>query len=201
MGHENPAWEQEALRFRASLADLLFAWNRLEAATRYLLEICSGVRSFEGQIPTADMGNVKVRQALLAVTETAAPQIRDHVAHYLKGFERLRTWRNYLIHGPVGVVREGDRIGGLIHEIQVQNGRLSEHNRTIEAEDVERITQTANTFHIYLSRIIGEVYNAKSGSKLFSYDPLNDGFRPDLPDQLQRERIYVASSHAAPPTA
>lgn len=190
-------WGAEAIRFRTSLADLLFAWNRMEAATRFLLEIFAGVRSFEGQILTADLGNVKVREALLAITEIASPEMRDHVRHYLAGFDRLRAWRNYLVHGPMAVAQEGERVGAFVREIQVRNGRLSEHQTLVDADAVERVTNSITGFHLYLSRIIGEAYNAKADVKLFGYDALGEGNRPELPDELKRERSYLASSYGA----
>ena len=173
--------------------------NKLEATTRYLLEVFTGVRSFEGQILTADLGNVTLREALLAVTEIASDEVRTHVGHYLKGFDRLRLWRNYLVHGPVDIARDEAKVGAFVQEIAVRNGRLSQHTRLVETKEVEQVTDSIKTFHLYLSRIIGEVQTAKIGMSKFLYEPLASGNRPDLPDELSRDRIYLASTYAAAP--
>lgn len=191
------AIEEGAMRFRADMAELVISWNQLEFAARYLLETLANVRSFEGQILTARMDGVQLHDALEALAITAGDVAADHIQHLLRALDRLRTWRNYVVHGIVGVaIREGEVVG-YTQEIKVKKG-LKYRQHTVSREELSAITLAIRRFNIYASAILGHVFERR-GVNLLSYVPLTPEYKPPLPDELSASAVWFAAQ--PPPSA
>lgn len=192
----DPEIEASERAFKTSYADMILAWNRLEGLTRYLAEVLARIEGFEGQILTAHIGNKTLTDTIQALAEGYDDECKAHIAHFATGFGRLTSWRNYYVHGIVGMTVDGRTAFGFVNEIETKTKRLAAITEQVSASDVRKITAAISAFHSHASSIVGHVLNAR-GEHLFAYPPLSLTEKPTVPDQLCRDRAYLQSS--APP--
>lgn len=89
--------------FYQCLGEIMVRWNGCEAHLRDLIIWLCGGQSAVSLALTAHMSAKALTDALPALTGTKDAEVREHLEHYTKAVDILRTHRNYYIHGIADV--------------------------------------------------------------------------------------------------
>jgi len=129
----------------------IMMWNGAEMTAKRILIKMMGAGSAATAV-VVDMGNRSLNEGLETYArEQTDTVLREHIAHFSKGFMTLLGYRNLYVHGLVGVAGPGlpapvGKVTGHIMQIK-GGGRLKSMNRQVEtAEIVEFKTSATDLF-------------------------------------------------------
>jgi hypothetical protein len=177
--------EVKEREFLAHLGEVIVKWNHLEANTQVLLTAIVGGGD-RISILTANLGNVALKEAITTfANEFASDEFKPHVLHYAEFFDRLREYRNWFTHSILAIGRtESGEAMGLSQTISAKR-RLTLHQKPTGLAELSEFLDWLDTAHRFASELLCVVYEMP-GTK-----PLDSVTKPDLPDRLQRPRLYL----------
>ncbi|MGV0878038.1 hypothetical protein V6767_12910 [Martelella sp. FLE1502] len=197
--HKAPDAEEQKLL--ASIGNVVVDWNALEASMELLVYTLSGGGKHI-DVLTAHMNNTMLLDAFRTLANDFAPEeYRDDLEFIATMFDRLRSYRNYYVHGIKAVTRKGGRSGppiGVSQSVSARS-RLKLHQAVIEIHELEEISRHLNEAKRYVDLTFGHLSGiaARPGSKLPSR-PLE---RPQLPDRLQKPILFLLDASRLPPAS
>lgn len=135
---------------------LLF-WNLAETQSRSILTWLLG-NELPAMAIVADMKNRSILQGIEAAgRELDDTELRDHLAHFCKGFGALLGYRNQYVHG-LTAVHLGDTVGlnrKLVGQVMAMKseGRLRVTNRTVPMDEIRNFVAHTKALSQYGSAL------------------------------------------------
>jgi hypothetical protein len=139
---------------------------------------------YRSDVLTAHMGTVSLCDALRTLSAEFAPtESREHIAHFLELFERLRAYRNHYVHAIR--ILGGSEIEpiGLAETISAK-GRLMLHQETVTLDDLLSLSANLAQARSYASSIIFRLWRAGKDPDAALQSPWPQ--KPPLLDKLQK---------------
>lgn len=166
--------------FLIAFAHMILTWNMTEGTMRGLLAHFIGSESvrevLKGRILTAELGTTGLADALRALAINILPEdVGKPVSHAVDYFERVRSYRNYYVHGITNILNSTSGPHGFIISFAAK-GKLIEHKDLVSVADLAFVTDHSMDLKNYITRI---------GAHLQWTAELFGGSRPPLPEQPQ----------------
>ncbi|MES2043765.1 MAG: hypothetical protein V4475_07795 [Pseudomonadota bacterium] len=189
--HPNFQWPpKECDAVLAAIGRIVFNFNTCERTITQMLNVLIG-GDHHAVIVTAHMGTNTQLDALrtLAAEYQQADQ-REHIAHSIKLFERVRERRNYYIHSYAFVPGNPGPTAGM--QSWSARGRLKIHKEVVTAETLENEARMIMRATEYLAL----VHNHFSMPDDLTYQTLPERF--PLPDALTKPFEYAQDAGYQP---
>jgi hypothetical protein len=175
----------------AMMGRIVFQFNQIEDYHRRTLIHVVG-KSVEVEILTAHLGSNTINDALRTIAnEILKNPEKDRVNHNIKVFERVREYRNYFVHGMIGLKQSllgapsQVVLNPTLHmrTVKARNGYFSEEI-DLDAKDLENfaryLTASVNYFVANLLYFSGHPAHSTLPEKLPLPDKLNKSRRVPL---------------------
>lgn len=167
-------------------------WNHLEqAAQRILLSRLGG--SSEAWMVVVEMGNRAIPNAIKSTSKTLNDtELISRIEHFLKGYERLLTKRNFWVHGILGVALEKEDspdCAGWISSISAK-GTTRHSDTRVNVTDLKGFIDDAKAFSAFGEAILNELDGESDFSEAIREmigKPLPSLETPPLPDVLDKQ--------------
>lgn len=176
--------------FLIAFSHMILTWNNAEGTLRGLLAHFIGSESLreflKSQILIAELGTTGLADALRALAINILPQdVGKSVSHAVDYFERIRSYRNYYVHGVTSILPVKSGPHGLIVNITAK-GKLVEHKDYVPVADLAFVTDHSTALQNYVTRISAHLHWTAEfvGG---SHPPLPEP--PQLPKKLTKTAI------------
>jgi hypothetical protein len=133
--------------FAYGFLNMVATWNHLESAAKDIVTHMIG-KSTGAMLAAHHLGNTSLTDAI-RVGGQWTPAISDHLAHFANGMDTLRAYRNYYVHGIIGVGKNPD-FGpiGLVIMLEVR-GKIKLTEKAVKLSDLTDLTIQMNMYRIY----------------------------------------------------
>ena len=182
--------------FLATLGSLVVCWNHLEASLQSMVYALGGAGS-RTDIITAHMGNVALCDALRVLSaEFGDDMLKPHLVHFIELFDRVRTYRNYYVHGVrhLGLDQQG-AVVGMSQSISAKT-RLILHQETVTEENLKACNLQIEKGRRYADAIISNLWQIDRS--LDEEQSLSSLQKPPLPDKLRKPRLPLLGAGRQP---
>ncbi len=166
--------------FLIVFAHMILTWNMTEGTMRGLLAQFIGSDSardvLKSRILTVELGTTGLADALRALAVNILPQdVGKSVSHAVDYFERIRSYRNYYVHGTTNILNATSGPHGFIVNMAAK-GKLVEHKDRVSVPDLAFVTDHSMTLRNYVTGI---------SCHLLWTAEFDGGSRPLLPEPPQ----------------
>lgn len=173
---------------------LLF-WNSAEASAKTMLTMMLG-DTLTAQAITADMGNRSVLEGLQAACRDEDMQaIREHIEHFIRGFNVLLGYRNHYVHGLRGVLHSHQIGMNIIMQGWIAKfsgkGRLRAVMSPVPISEMTDFKEAALALSRYSSAILVEMGMDDLGLSDMLEMPRPSLEKPVWPKSLQSTPSYL----------
>lgn len=132
--------------------------------------------SLKSRILTAELGTTGLADALRALAINVLPEdVGKSVSHAVDYFERVRSYRNYYVHGVTDIINSTSGPHGFIINFAAK-GKLIEHRDIVSVADLAFVTDHSMDLKNYVTIISAHL---QWTVELFG------GSRPPLPEPPQ----------------
>lgn len=166
--------------FALEFLQMVAKWNQLETQARDLLKALLG-----GQhghfVVSHHLGNVTLIDTLRTVAETSP--VGDEIRHFASGMDRIRLYRNYYVHGliGVGIIEKSKDAGsvGILTSTQVKSG-VKHYEEEVPLAKIRQVANVEDIFRDY-GEMITAFVTQPSAARLASLRE-----KPALPEPLTK---------------
>ena len=176
--------KEENLLF-TQIGELVVRWNACEDAMRLLLYRLSGggnrIEAIVWSLP-----NIQLSDSIRAISfDIDDAKTAYHLRHAEQLFTLLRSYRNYLVHGPISLASSHGKPIAFVQEVTSKGGKLTLHQKIVRETDVQSVVAQLYDLQDYLSQLIGALYGVPNAPDLSSLE------KPPLPEGLKRNRTNL----------
>lgn len=176
---------------------MLVKWNQAESMLNNMVCTLFGLGN-HGDILVAHMGNVALKDAMATLSfEFSDDVMREHIAHFLDLFDRVREWRNYYVHGIVHACVVDGEAAGFIQMYQAR-GKLALTQQAVTACQIRKVAEWCEALRQYGGWINLEPIRREGGEFLKDEPPLASRDKPPLPDRLTKPRVNLLDGRRRP---
>jgi hypothetical protein len=175
---------EQTTQLLAEIGRLVITWNGIERELSDLLEILAGLND-EVRAITAHMGSVSICNALQTIANEFLPDDgRDHVLHAVAVFETLREYRNYYVHGIIGLPPEQE-IEPVVYTYGVSaRGHLILHQGSITKTEIMDCVARAGELLRYVEALCWPAQTLAYHLRTVPSDWTSLPEKPPQPDRL-----------------
>lgn len=142
-------------------------WNLAESSARDMLVILIG-ETLPAKALVVDMGNRSLCDGLRSAgRQVEDAELRDHIDHFVTGFDRLLGYRNLYVHGlmAVGLEREKGNVRILNgHVLQLKGrGRLRAEQRPVPISEITEFKERVMKLLDYAKAILRQLGQSDFG--------------------------------------
>ncbi len=172
----------------------IISWNKIEIeARKILLHLASPSTAAFAAI--AHLGNVPLRDALLAATEAIDDDgLAEQIRHGCELMDRLRAYRNHYVHGLIGIGHSwlGGEFTARTWSAEAK-GRITWSETDVTPEEVRWLWQQCSDCQCFLSDIARYLEaSGPHGGPAPSFD------KPPLPERLKRSKNSLVAPQDLP---
>jgi hypothetical protein len=134
-----PEIAPEHILFLARLGEIVVSWNQLQASLQLMVYRLAG--GHRADILTAHMGAVSLSDGLRTLsTEFGPEELREHIAHFLELFDRLRAYRNHYVHAVLMIGRSDEDKPIGFAQTTIAKRRLMLHQASVTIDELDRLS-------------------------------------------------------------
>ncbi len=185
---------EEGKNFTLAFATFVIKWNHLEGVARDIMQELIGA-GYGSLIAVHHMGNASLTDAI-RVSSSSSPAMSEHLVHFCKGMDVLRAYRNYYVHGLIGVGMNDDHGAvGLVLMLQVK-GRVKLTEKALQLDDLMGSINDASSYISYGKSIVSLL---GSSIGLDSLTDKSSSLKKPLQPQTLEKRTRIEPAALPPP--